>query len=90
MPDASREVCGQRLLNACVDLVHATSSLHEMMCWPTSMSWGPFTDVYLHSTWNTPTVKPMHLTAATLSWHSSLCWCIGRMLGQFEPAQHLA
>ena len=42
--------------------------------------------MYLHSTWKTPTVNPMHLTAATLSWQSSRCWCMGRMLGQFDPA----
>ena len=45
-----------------------------------------FLEVYLHSTWKTPTVNPMHLTAATLSWQSSRCWCMGRMLGQFDPA----
>ena len=51
------------------------------------MSWGPLAEVYLHSTWKAPTVKPMHLTAATLSWHSSRCCCRLRMLGQFEPAR---
>ena len=71
-------------------LLHAVCSLQAIICRLTSMSWGPFADVYLHSTWNTPTVKPMHLTAATLSWHSSRCWAIGRMLGQFDPAQHTA
>ena len=84
MADAGRQGCSQSLLNACDCQIYAKS------CRLTSMSWGPFADVYLHSTWNTPTVKPMHLTAATLSWHSSRCWAIGRMLGQFDPAQHTA
>ena len=72
----------------CLSYVHLwQKASRRLTVRSTSMSWGPFLEVYLHSTWNVPTVKPMHLTAATLSWHSSRCWWFGRMLGQFDPAR---